>query len=157
MYDEYDIDLQKKLSNENARIDMICRQLDEEKSLGRRLKDFKKALSEDKILEEFDRGIFESMIDSVIVGGCDENGNKDPYKLTFIYKTGFTHEIDDAENKYVKKSKKGRKGKIMYSNAMAKVADVCTINVDDACGDGLFAVTSVSDVKVDQGDPSGDA
>mgnify|MGYP000647597784 CR=1 FL=1 len=37
-------------------------------------------------MEEFDRGIFESIIEKVIVGGYDENGEKDPYKITFIYK-----------------------------------------------------------------------
>ena len=31
--------------------------------------------------QEFDRGIFESIIEKVIVGGYDEDGNKDPYKI----------------------------------------------------------------------------
>ena len=54
------------------------------------VEDFKKALSQNEVLQEFDRGIFESIIEKVIVGGYDEDGNKDPYKITFIYKTGFT-------------------------------------------------------------------
>ena len=37
------------------------------------------------ILEEFDRVVFESIVEKAIVGGFDENGNKDPYKITFIY------------------------------------------------------------------------
>ena len=49
---------------------------------------------------EFDRGIFESIIEKVIVGGYDEDGNKDPYKITFIYKTGFKNEIGSAKERF---------------------------------------------------------
>ena len=49
------------------------------------------------MLEEFDRGIFESIVEKVIVGGLDEDGNKDSYKITFIYKTGFKNEIGNAK------------------------------------------------------------
>ena len=48
------------------------------------------------ILEEFDRVVFESIVEKAIVGGFDENGNKDPYKITFIYKTGIQDEIKEA-------------------------------------------------------------
>ena len=52
--------------------------------------------------QEFDRGIFESIIEKVIVGGYDEEGNKDPYKITFIYKTGFKNEIGNAKERFDK-------------------------------------------------------
>ena len=50
-----------------------------------------------QILEEFDRHVFESIIEKVIIGGIDKDGNKDPYMITFIYKTGLEHEIEDAK------------------------------------------------------------
>ena len=43
----------------------------------------KKTLSQNEVLQEFDRGIFESIIEKVIVGGYDEDGNKRSYKITF--------------------------------------------------------------------------
>ena len=76
--------------------------MDEEGSLQRRIVDFKKALSQNEVLEEFDRGIFESIIEKVIVGGYDEHGEKDPYKITFIYKTGFKNEIGNAKKRFGK-------------------------------------------------------
>ena len=66
----------------------------------RRLVDFRKALSKNQILEGFDRGIFESIIEKVIVGGYDENGEKDPYKIIFIYKTGFKNDLKQKKNNY---------------------------------------------------------
>ena len=88
IYEETDIGLKKDFTNEKAKLEYLQQQLDDETSLQRRVSDFKKALSENEVLEEFDRGIFESIIEKVIVGGFDEDGNKDPYKITFIYKTG---------------------------------------------------------------------
>ena len=54
------------------------------------------------MLEEFDRGVFESIIEKVIVGEIDENGNKDPYKLTFVYKTGISNKVDPKMQKETK-------------------------------------------------------
>lgn len=93
IYEETDMGYEKKLSEINAQLSMLEQQYDDEGSLQRRLADLKKALSKNQVLEEFDRGIFESIIEKVIVGGHDENGEKDPYRIIFIYKTGFRNEI----------------------------------------------------------------
>lgn len=46
----------------------------------------KKALSDDNILEEFDRVVFESIVEKVIVGETNDDGTVDPFKLTFVMK-----------------------------------------------------------------------
>ena len=102
IYEETDIGLKKDFTNEKAKLEYLQQQLDDETSLQRRVSDFKKALSENEVLEEFDRGIFESIIEKVIVGGFDEDGNKDPYKITFIYKTGLKNEIGNAKERFDK-------------------------------------------------------
>ena len=61
------------MSNAKAKLEYFQQQADEESSLQRRIADFKKALSQNEVLEEFDRDIFESIIEKVIVGGYDEN------------------------------------------------------------------------------------
>ena len=73
IYEETDMGYEKKLSEINAQLSMLEQQYDDESSLQRRLADFKKALSQNQVLEEFDRGIFESIIEKVIVAGYDEN------------------------------------------------------------------------------------
>ena len=131
IYEETDVGYEKKLSEAKAQLSMLEQQYDNEGSLQRRLADFRKALSKNQILEEFDRGIFESIIEKVIVGGYDENGEKDPYKIIFIYKTGFKNEIGNAKERFGKKSKAVEKAKEMCSHIVDEVKDVCSYVSDN--------------------------
>lgn len=65
-----------------------------EKDIKRRLKEFKSTLEQNEVLDVFDRHVFESIVEKVIVGGYDEDGNKDPAQLTFVYKTGVKNSVD---------------------------------------------------------------
>ena len=123
--------------NAKAKLEYFQQQADEESSLQKRIADFKKALSHNEVLEEFDRGIFESIIEKVIVGGYDENGEKDPYKITFIYKTGFKNEIGNAKERFDKSKSVGDKAKELCSHIVNEVKDVCSYVSDNTCGDGM--------------------
>lgn len=143
IYEETDIGLKKDFTNEKAKLEYLQQQLDDETSLQRRVSDFKKALSENEVLEEFDRGIFESIIEKVIVGGFDEDGNKDPYKITFIYKTGLKNEIGNAKERFDKSKKMGDKTKELCSHIADELKGVCSFVSDNTCGDGgTFVPTS---------------
>ena len=141
IYEETDIGLKKDFTNEKAKLEYLQQQLDDETSLQRRVSDFKKALSENEVLEEFDRGIFESIIEKVIVGGFDEDGNKDPYKITFIYKTGLKNEIGNAKERFDKSKKMGDKTKELCSHIADELKGVCSFVSDNTCGDCLLAIT----------------
>ena len=65
-------------------------------------------LEHEEILDKFDRLVFESIVEKVIVGGYDENGNPLPYKLTFILKCNQDMNVIDARAEY-KSKKKGSK------------------------------------------------
>lgn len=142
IYEETDIGLKKDFTNEKAKLEYLQQQLDDETSLQRRVSDFKKALSENEVLEEFDRGIFESIIEKVIVGGFDEDGNKDPYKITFIYKTGLKNEIGNAKERFDKSKKMGDKTKELCSHIADELKGVCSFVSDNTCGDGVLDVKS---------------
>ena len=137
IYEETDIGLKKDFTNEKAKLEYLQQQLDDETSLQRRVSDFKKALSENEVLEEFDRGIFESIIEKVIVGGFDEDGNKDPYKITFIYKTGLKNEIGNAKERFDKSKKMGDKTKELCSHIADELKGVCSFVSDNTCGECL--------------------
>ena len=62
--------------------------LTDEKELKKRLEGFKKLLESNKYLEEFDRTVFESIVEKIIVGGIKDDGEIDPAMITIIYKTG---------------------------------------------------------------------
>lgn len=56
-------------------------------------------MEQNEVLDKFDRYVFESIVEKVIVGGLDENGNVDPAQLTFVYKTGLKNNVDGAKFK----------------------------------------------------------
>lgn len=78
----------------NKSIEELNLQLEHEKELNRRIENLKRALNSDIKLKSFDRHIFESLIEKVIVGKTDENGEADPYNITFIYKTGLDNTVN---------------------------------------------------------------
>lgn len=133
IYEETDVGYERKLSDIRANIEMLEQQMEDEVSLKRRVEDFKKALSQNEVLQEFDRGIFESIIEKVIVGGYDEDGNKDPYKITFIYKTGFRNEVGNAKQRFDKTKSVGDKAKELCSHIADEVKDVCSYVSDNTC------------------------
>lgn len=68
----------------------------------------RKALENEDALDEFDRIVFESIVEKVIVGGYDEDGNPTPYKLTFVLKCNQDLKVDDAKADY-QANQKGKK------------------------------------------------
>lgn len=122
------------------RQDYVAKQ-DDEKNLKRRTKEFKALLEKNQVLEEFDRGVFESIIEKVIVGEIDENGNKDPYKLTFVYKTGISNKVDPKiqQNTKLGESLKAELKK-MCSHAVDEVKEACSHILLDTRGDVRIAV-----------------
>lgn len=64
----------------------------------KRINSFRKVFDSNKPIKEFDRVVFESAVNKIILGGTDEEGNKDPYMLTFIFNSGMSHSL---KGKYV--------------------------------------------------------
>ncbi len=65
--------------------------LENEHTVKRKLKDFRNTLEQNQILDEFNRYVFESIVEKVIMDGVEEDRIIDPHKLVFIYKTGLTN------------------------------------------------------------------
>lgn len=109
-----------------------------EKDVKRRITVFRKTLEQHNVLETFDRYVFESIIEKVIVGGYDENGEKDPAMLTFIYKTGLKNSMDSRS------FRKPRKNRItsheLSSHDGNEVEKVSSYHGDAACGNGMFII-----------------
>ena len=111
-----------------------------ENTMKKRIAEFRKTLEQNNVLEEFDRYIFESIVEKVIVGGYDEEGRKDPAKLIFIYKTGFQSHMDGANFKPPRKnSKSAKQAAGLCSHPTDKVETTCSHHSDDTCRDGSAA------------------
>ena len=99
---EIDTQLNEKLEQKNK----LEQNRKNELNIKDRMIEFKKVLSENEILPEFNRSVFESVVDHVIVGGKDETGNINPELITFVYKTGLNNTLN---GKYFKPKRKNAK------------------------------------------------
>lgn len=106
-----------------------------EKDIKRRLRDFKKTLEQNEVLNEFDRYVFESIVEKVIVGGYDEDENIDPAQLVFVYKTGFKNSLDGNRFKPERKNARAnRESKNLYSHTNDENQSLCSDTKGDTCG-----------------------
>ena len=99
--------------------------------LKKRLAEFKAVLEQNEVMKEFDPAVFESMIEKVIIGEVDEQGNKNPNKIIFVFKTGYTSDTDAPPPK-----KAGRPSKENNKAGMAEDEKniMCSHEIGRTCG-----------------------
>ena len=138
---------EQKYFDLSSQIDQLQRQREDlqqsaetESTMKRRISEFRKTLEQNEVLDTFDRYVFESIVEKVIVGGYDEDGNKDPSMLTFIYKTGFKNSVDGSNFKPPRKNSKAAKQRAgLCSHTTDEAKATCSYHSDDTRGDGCFA------------------
>ena len=86
----------------------------------------RKLLSEAPILKEFDRNVFESIVEKVIVGGYDDEGNADPSMITFVYKTGFEDKKKGDDYKPPRRNSKSKKLSSQPTDDSSKLSQQAT-------------------------------
>ena len=70
------------------------------------MEEIKNLLKSHDIITEFDREVFDILVDKVIIGEIDEKGNKNPYVISFILKGSKktdSYELSEELEKKVKK------------------------------------------------------
>ncbi|WP_310605276.1 hypothetical protein [Anaerosporobacter sp.] len=70
------------------------------------MKEIRSRLNEISVLDKFDRVVFESIVEKIIVGEKNADGSVDPYKLTFVLKGIDNRVIPDAKNRYLDLNRK---------------------------------------------------
>ena len=109
-----------------------------ENNMKRRIAEFRKTLEQNEVLEVFDRYVFESIVEKVIVGGYDKDGSKDTSMLTFIYKTGFKCSVDGNDFKPPRKNSKAvKEDDGLCSHTTDEVNPMCSHYSHDTRRDGL--------------------
>ena len=78
-------DLEDQSSCLKRQLEAINDVEDTKKDLENRINSMREMLENGNTMNDFDRQVFESIVDYVIVGGYDDDGNADPYKITFVY------------------------------------------------------------------------
>lgn len=96
-YDEKYEELTMKIQKSKDSIELLQKNVSNQNDVGKRMASLKKALADGDILDEFDRVVFESIVDKVILGEINEDGTVDPYKLTFVMKGNGNSVVPNAK------------------------------------------------------------
>ena len=99
-YDEKYAELEHKLKKANDEKDVLSKNVLSQKNIQNRMRELRTKLAGADVLDKFDRVVFESIVQKVIVGEVAEDGTVDPYKLTFVLKGMDNSFIPDAKNRY---------------------------------------------------------
>ena len=99
-YDEKYAELEHKLKKANDEKNVLSQNVLSQKSIKNRMRELRERLADANVLDKFDRVVFESIVQKVIVGEVAEDGTVDPYKLTFVLKGMDNRFIPDAKNRY---------------------------------------------------------
>ena len=109
VYDEKLVEFTRKLHTLSDKRKILTDSINTRNDINKRMSELRETLEKEDILDEFDRTVFESIIEKVYVGGYEEDGTPDPYKLTFILKGNQTGTIPHAKEAFKEKQKETRK------------------------------------------------
>lgn len=109
VYDEKLVEFTRKLHTLSDKRKILADSINTRNDISKRMSELRETLEKEDILDEFDRTVFESIIEKVYVGGYEEDGTPDPYKLTFILKGNQTGTIPHAKEAFKEKQKETRK------------------------------------------------
>ena len=84
IYEEKLVEVMRKLSVATEKKKHFEKITKQQAGISTRLENIRKVLSSGEVIDSFDREVFDSIISKVYVGGYDENGSEDPFKLTFV-------------------------------------------------------------------------
>lgn len=88
IYDKKNQELSEQLKKLQAEQLQLVELSKNQESTKTRIREFRKNLNSGELLESFDRVVFESVVERIIIGGYNDEGVEDPLKITFVYKTG---------------------------------------------------------------------
>jgi hypothetical protein len=137
-YEDKKLEIIKEQQLKTTELKRLQGEADVEKDLRKRLDAMRKLLSEAPILKEFDRNVFESIVEKVIVGGYDDEGNADPSMITFVYKTGFEDKKNGDDFKPPRRNSKAKKLPSLPKNEEDKLSQLSS---DEARRDCLSTNT----------------
>ena len=105
-YDAKYNELTRKINQAKGERALYSANVEAQQHISRRMWEIRTCISEADMLDKFDRVVFESIVEKVIVGDISEDGTIDPYKLTFVLKGMEDRVVSDAKNRYKNLNKK---------------------------------------------------
>lgn len=105
-FKEKNYELERKIRNIQKQKESKVSELNKEDNFKFKMEDIKNLLKSHDIITEFDRDVFDILVDKVIIGEIDEEGNKNPYVVSFILKSNKKDNSYESSEEPEKKAKK---------------------------------------------------
>lgn len=105
-FKEKNYEIERKIRNIQKQKESKASKVNKEDSLKSKMEEIKNLLKNHDIITEFDREVFDILVDKVIIGEIDEEGNKDPYVVSFILNSNKKSDIHESLEEPEKKVKK---------------------------------------------------
>lgn len=105
-YDAKYNELTRKINQAKGERALYSANVEAQQHISRRMREIRTCIAEADMLDKFERVVFESIVDKVIVGDISEDGTIDPYKLTFVQEGMEDRVVSDAKNRYKNLNKK---------------------------------------------------
>lgn len=105
-YDAKYNELTRKINQAKGERSLYSSNVEAQKHVSQRMREIRVCIAEADMLDTFDRVVFESIVEKVIVGDMNEDGTVDPYKLTFVLKGMEDRIVPDAKSRYKNLNKK---------------------------------------------------
>lgn len=86
-FKEKNNEIERRIRNIQKQIENKASTVNKEDNLKSKMEEIKNLLKSHDIINEFDREVFDILVDKVIIGEIDEEGNKNPYVMSFILKS----------------------------------------------------------------------
>ena len=93
-------ELERKIRKAKAEKEILSRDNRMQQDINDRMKLIRAKITDAEIFDQFDRVVFESIVEKIIVGEKMEGGGVDPYKLTFVLKCSDAYVVRDARERY---------------------------------------------------------
>lgn len=99
-YDEKYNELSYKIDRAQKEKSVISENSSLQKSIKERMEEIRLNLKDANVLDTFDRIVFESIVEKIIVGDVSEDGEIDPYKLTFVLRGMCNESVSHVKDRY---------------------------------------------------------
>lgn len=129
--------LQNKINSIDKEQEHLQLELEDSISLNQGLNKFKTLFKDNEIMPEFDKDVFELMIEKVIIGEKEQNGDINPRVITFILKSGNEIKCKEDNNSIFKENLTAEENKNQQSsyevsqNYLQPMCEPCGVRSSD--------------------------
>ena len=99
-YDKRSFEYNEKINSIEEEISLLEELEAKQGTIQEKLNVFKEKISLNLSIDEFDKDICDAILDKIVVGGYDEEGNKNPYLVTIVFDINCSNEISSNKKNF---------------------------------------------------------